>query len=399
MENRKVKLSIDYGNSETRILLSFTDNENVERYILSRIPNNFVVLDIPVEYLEDYFEDYDPSTTYVIENEDGELICSGKYAVSCSPALITKPTATMRKSKNNTTLWSTHNLFIRALTILSKVLEEDINTLINSITWELTISLPAQEVLRGKKEIQQLLSSFELSAVYPEMKGEMDINSITTVPEGFASLVACACRVNGDDNDERLLSDKTFVIDIGEGTTDLSVSEGIDNFKFDTLYTIATGGSNIKNKLRKVLYERRNLTNTLSDAFYEDLLREKGVFKAVNGNVRDYTKEVASVVKSISKSVCNDIVDYLEGCKIDLSEMDRILIVGGGSISRYDNSIYKIIRSYLQDNYNLDNYLFIEPSKIEGVELYEADDGFTDELPEDQIRLLNVIGGAIYSQT
>lgn len=398
MENKIVEMSIDYGNSESRILLTFTDNEGCERHILSRINNFFVKLDdMDIEYLDDIFEGMPPTTSYII-NVDDEYICSGKYAIKQRPSYITKPTATIKKIDNETTKWSTHNIFIRAFTILSEVLNEDINTLINSVFWELTISLPAQEVLKDRNEIKKILQNFRLNAIYPEMTGEVNISSINIVPEGFATLIACTYTIEGEKLNESLINRKTLVIDIGEGTTDLVLSDGAKNYQYNTLYTISCGGSNMKNKLRKLLADKGKVKNIFGDLFYNDLIVNNGFYYYTTGSEPlDLQKEVASVVKSISNSVCNEMINYFEGCRINADEIDNILIVGGGSIQRSKNSIYNIIKEFIKHNYKLDESKFVEPPVLEGYELYVEDKGLTTTIPEDQRRLLNVIGNAIYS--
>lgn len=384
----QAKLIVDFGNSETRLLVSFVDNEGMKRNIISRLPNKYKIMTFGVEVFKDPLNSFTPDTTYAYTVE-GKNICMGLFA-EANYMHLEQPTPTLKKYQNETTLWAFPAVYKRANEILDLVLGTDRE----EVVWDMYICLPAQEKNNGTSKMKELVDkTLNVEFLYPEMSFDIRYKEVNVMPEGFSSLVACAFDMDKTPLDTDLLTGCTLVIDIGEGTTDLCVTKN-GRLLSNSLYTIGYGGRNLLRSVRNVVVEEMGLRDQ-SDAVYE-VLTQTGQYKMVNGMGIDITTQLAGLRNELSRKVCTELTKYLENTEFSMNDIENVAIVGGGSIDKGVNSIYRIIADYITNAIEKPDALH-EPIAHE-VETYDPVNGLQVSVPNDYVRLLNVIGACIFSK-
>lgn len=384
------KLVIDLGNSETRLLVAFTDNEGTKRHIISRLDNKYKVMPFGVEGLLDKFEGFTPDTTYAYYADD-MVICMGLYATT-NYAMLEQPTTTLKKHQNHTTRWAIPAVFMRAYEILAEAMGTTIDNL-DTVYWTVVVCLPAQELEVGKEPTTDMFKNTnKVDMLFPSRTFEIHCTNAKIVPEGFSSLVACAFDENRTPIDTTLLSGYTLVIDIGEGTTDLCVTRNGTIMK-ESLYTITYGGRDLLRNVRNAVVTKG--FREQSDHFYEMVTRQ-GYYQLSNGTILDFSKDVARLRADLTRKVCIELTKFFENMQFSLTDLDHIVIVGGGAVDKSENSMYTIVKDYLVSLLEKSDSI-VDPITHK-VELYSPEKGLTMERPDDYYRLLNVIGADIYSQ-
>ena len=184
---------------------------------------------------------------------------------------------------------------------------------------------------------------------------------------------------------QHLLTSKTLVVDIGAGTTDFFVIEGMDTID-STRLTLPTGGNNIIARLNQALVSK-NIQLPKSEL-------EKGV---IEGKIKDgrntinLTKSLAVFKSEVANILIGGLTSYLEANGYPLRSIENLLVVGGGSLASKVESV-ESLSTYLV------NRLKDFAPNIELVTFEEKVDEYGNQLPESNPRLLNILGAGVLAE-
>lgn len=371
-----VKLAIDLGNSETRIIVCFTDLQGQERKILSIIPCQYSDLTYKWETFEKMNElvKYTWDTSWVYE-QSKKVVAGGLIADSMYSHDIQMPQPQRKKYKQKTTEWAFPIIYFRALNILSEVLEQPIEDL--NVEWEVKVFLPAQDYIKGTEPITELITKIDnIHFVRPNLTKQIVVKDIEVLCEGFTAFTLC--------EDKNGLS---LVIDLGSGTTDICLATN-GYLNYNSLATINVASNNIAKRL-KVLVENDYGIHALPAQRYKDIALT-GIYTMANGKTYDFTKQLNEAIAEVSGRIVERLEDYLDQMNVSIDDIERVVFVGGGSIiTKNEFSLPMAIREDLIDLFDNEN-IFSKLPKVQ-CEVYTPDHKFYT-IDEVNPRLMNIIG-------
>lgn len=346
----KVDVIIDLGNSNTRVSYSFKGllGEDIKKYLL--LNNYFGV------YAND---DLANSTTYNKDNStffewEGLFIGHGDIASKESRTLL-RPTALELKAKTLTTDYSLVTVLMQVATSIAKTLKQEVKSVVDNTQFMLYVLVPPRQVESSKAVFEEKYKK-KLSVNFTIPKGifTFDIGGVEVLPEGSMAFIGVV--INPTDlkpvvKYKSLLTSKLLVLDIGAGTTDiLLVDRGtmVESSKA----TINLGGNNVVAKVRADLNVEYNLD--LSEQLVGEACKS-GLCK-VGSKPLNCTEQINSARKEIAASLVAEVKSFLESSGIRMSELEYLLVVGGGSINDSTNADLKPIADYITEK--LQEYSF-----------------------------------------
>ena len=382
-------LIVDLGNSETRVKTYFGRTQKGNRRSkLSYISNVFSTIE-----REDDLQralgnsEYNGNNSKVF-SVNGIKYCNGMIQDSEFNATSFRPTAQDKKYTSLSTKLSMYCAFMRGYEDISRWTQTDIESL--SVDWNVTVLLPAGDLDLGAEKLADMIKNLgSLNFEMPNVKKDLNILRVNVLPEGFAALLGVMFQSYGKLRPGyEQIADKdtyTLIIDIGAGTTDISVAKGgkvISNSR----KSVEVGGNNVQVAVKKMLSKKG--LNRIKDTWFREAC-ETGILR-VGVNRLEIFDEINSAKSMVAVKLVNAIKEFLEENTVDIMDVSYLLVCGGGAVVNEGISELEPIANYIT------KYLAEISMGIELIDMpdYE-DDG---EILQVSPRLLNIIGASIASE-
>lgn len=382
-------LIVDLGNSETRVKTYFGRTQKGNRRSkLSYISNVFSTIE-----REDDLQralgnsEYNGNNSKVF-SVNGIKYCNGMIQDSEFNATSFRPTAQDKKYTSLSTKLSMYCAFMRGYEDISRWTQTDIESL--SVDWNVTVLLPAGDLDLGAEKLADMIKNLgSLNFEMPNVKKDLNILRVNVLPEGFAALLGVMFQSYGKLRPGyEQIADKdtyTLIIDIGAGTTDISVAKGgkvISNSR----KSVEVGGNNVQVAVKKMLSKKG--LNRIKDTWFREAC-ETGILR-VGVNRLEIFDEINSAKSMVAVKLVNAIKEFLEENTVDIMDVSYLLVCGGGAVVNKGITELEPIANYIT------KYLAEISMGIELIDMpdYE-DDG---EILQVSPRLLNIIGASIASE-
>lgn len=374
---------IDMGNSETRVLVqSGIGRSGLIKQQLTTVSNIFSQISPDYEVPENYSEE----DTVVFETADGEFYANGLLVEREFSMSALRPTALDPKPTSKVTMLTIQRAFLEGYRLLSNMYRCSLKSL--DVTWNVTFLLPPNDIATGAKTLYGRIKGLEeINFTLPNFSTKLKINSVKAYPEGFAAYIGTVMRRGRiiSDIHKHLLSSKTLVVDIGAGTTDFFVIEGMETID-STRLTLPYGGNNIIARVKQALLSKNiQLPN-------KEI--EKGVIegKIKDGrNVINLAKSLAIFKTEVANTLIDGLTSYLEGNGYPVRSIENLLVVGGGSLASQVEGVESL------STYLVDRLKDFAPN-IELVTFQENLDEDGNQEVETNPRLLNVLGAGVLAE-
>lgn len=374
---------IDMGNSETRVLVqSGIGRSGLIKQQLTTVSNIFSQISPDYEVPENYSEE----DTVVFETADGEFYANGLLVEREFSMSALRPTALDPKPTSKVTMLTIQRAFLEGYRLLSNMYRCSLKSL--DVTWNVTFLLPPNDIATGAKTLYERIKGLEeINFTLPNFSTKLKINSVKAYPEGFAAYIGTVMRRGRiiSDTHKHLLSSKTLVVDIGAGTTDFFVIEGMETID-STRLTLPYGGNNIIARVKQALLSKNiQLPN-------KEI--EKGVIegKIKDGrNVINLAKSLAIFKTEVANTLIDGLTSYLEGNGYPVRSIENLLVVGGGSLASQVEGVESL------STYLVDRLKDFAPN-IELVTFQENLDEDGNQEVETNPRLLNVLGAGVLAE-
>ena len=374
---------IDMGNSETRVLVqSGIGRSGLIKQQLTTVSNIFSQISPDYEVPENYSEE----DTVVFETADGEFYANGLLVEREFSMSALRPTALDPKPTSKVTMLTIQRAFLEGYRLLSNMYRCSLKSL--DVTWNVTFLLPPNDIATGAKTLYGRIKGLEeINFTLPNFTTKLKINSVKAYPEGFAAYIGTVMRRGRiiSDTHKHLLSSKTLVVDIGAGTTDFFVIEGMETID-STRLTLPYGGNNIIARVKQALLSKNiQLPN-------KEI--EKGVIegKIKDGrNVINLAKSLAIFKTEVANTLIDGLTSYLEGNGYPVRSIENLLVVGGGSLASQVEGVESL------STYLVDRLKDFAPN-IELVTFQDNVDEDGNQEVETNPRLLNVLGAGVLAE-
>ena len=374
---------IDMGNSETRVLVqSGIGRSGLIKQQLTTVSNIFSQISPEYEVPENYSEE----DTVVFETADGEFYANGLLVEREFSMSALRPTALDPKPTSKVTMLTIQRAFLEGYRLLSNMYRCSLKSL--DVTWNVTFLLPPNDIATGAKTLYGRIKGLEeINFTLPNFSTKLKINSVKAYPEGFAAYIGTVMRRGRiiSDTHKHLLSSKTLVVDIGAGTTDFFVIEGMETID-STRLTLPYGGNNIIARVKQALLSKNiQLPN-------KEI--EKGVIegKIKDGrNVINLAKSLAIFKTEVANTLIDGLTSYLEGNGYPVRSIENLLVVGGGSLASQVEGVESL------STYLVDRLKDFAPN-IELVTFQDNVDEDGNQEVETNPRLLNVLGAGVLAE-
>ena len=374
---------IDMGNSETRVLVqSGIGRSGLIKQQLTTVSNIFSQISPDYEVPENYSEE----DTVVFETADGEFYANGLLVEREFSMSALRPTALDPKPTSKVTMLTIQRAFLEGYRLLSNMYRCSLKSL--DVTWNVTFLLPPNDIATGAKTLYGRIKGLEeINFTLPNFSTKLKINSVKAYPEGFAAYIGTVMRRGRivSETHRHLLSSKTLVVDIGAGTTDFFVIEGMETID-STRLTLPYGGNNIIARVKQALLSKNiQLPN-------KEI--EKGVIegKIKDGrNVINLAKSLAIFKTEVANTLIDGLTSYLEGNGYPVRSIENLLVVGGGSLASQVEGVESL------STYLVDRLKDFAPN-IELVTFQENLDEDGNQEVETNPRLLNVLGAGVLAE-
>lgn len=393
MTSGVAKLIVDLGNSSTRVRVVYGKSaKGVPRIRKTELSNRFHNLG-PAEETGELRRLLE-NDSYTGENSsifrmNGEYYCNGKVCASEYNGGSIRPSASgLRKYQDMACKLALVNAFRFGFEAVQDITGCDLDML--DISWELVLQLPPEDLDGdGPKKLADMARSItSVDFILPKMSLMVNIGKVKIFSEGMCALVAVVLETPEKPRKEyeylRDPDEITMVLDIGAGTSDMSLAQGIKIIT-SSRYTANIGGNNVTERV-------------------DDLLRRKGIrlsdkiisngavsgFVKIGGHMEDISKDVATARSEVSQNLVNEVNKFLERNSYSLQSINNLLICGGGAVDSEIEGVQSLAEYIVKYIKQISKYINV-------IELpYTADeDGIKKKIsPRD----LNIIGATILAE-
>lgn len=334
MVQSKAQVTIDLGNSETRIRVSVRQGAGtkpIKRMMI--LSNRFATISDSYAPSSDYSSE--TSTIMVMQEDETRGIVGGSHIVNGELATkefydaLGKPTAMEKKYTSQYTKYSIQLAMLFAHRAIMPIIRA---TSLESmdITWDVVVLLPPGDLEEGRPYIEEMIRGMkQLTYKYPNITLPFNVEKVGVFAEGFCSYVGA---VFEDDFSirkgyEDVAEDTTIVFDIGAGTTDvLIIQDGKPIRK--TLFTVELGGNQVTAKVR--LQAKQRLNARISETAIQEAM-QTGYVKS--GSTRIDISDIIRVEKeTFARNIVSEIKEFFEATQFPTNIIGKALICGGGAI-------------------------------------------------------------------
>ena len=333
MIQSKAKLTIDFGNSETRVRISVNqgDGKSIKRKMV--LSNRFAPVEAGYTPSGDYSTD--TSTIMILDDDPdrgivgGSRIVNGELAAKEFYDALGKPTAMDKKYTNQYTKYSLQLVVLHAYRAVMQILRA--TSLDNlDITWDVVVLLPPGDLDEGTPVLQQMIKGVgSFSYAYPAVKLPFKVDKVGVFAEGYCSYVGACFE---DDFSirkgyEDVVEDVTMVIDIGAGTSDMIIVEGGKPIR-KTRCSITSGGNQVTSRVR--LKAKSRLNARVSELAIEEAM-QTGFLKSGSTKV-DISDIIREEKENFARNIVAEVQDFFELTEFPAVTIGKVLVCGGGAI-------------------------------------------------------------------
>lgn len=382
-------LVVDLGNSETRVETFYgkTQRGNTRKTItllsnmFGRFKDNQTYANIMAN------KEYSEDNSRVFKLND-EVYCTGLMQETEFTSSVLRPSGRVKKYDAIESKLAICNALCEGYEAIACWTQADLASI--DVMWNLTILLPADDMEVGAKKMAALARSItELDFVMPKFHKDITIKKVTVLPEGYSAFLGVIFEKSGiiRNGYEKVVQPgiKTLIIDIGAGTSDLSIVDG-SRLISSSKYSETIGGNNVSSKLSHLL-KQQGIPRVSLSKIVEAC--ETGILK-MGVKTYDVHKELNAAKESVADELVNMIKEYQDYTGIQIGDISYILVCGGGSVSKEDDKQMVPIADYI--------IRFLKQLS-DGLELLELpcieESG---KMVRVSPRLLNVIGAGIASE-
>lgn len=385
-------LVVDLGNSSTRVCVCYGKNgKGVLRQRSTELDNHYHNIGPTAESgeLTRLMENdaYNENNS-VIFKMNGEYYCNGEMCRAEYNGGTIRPSASgLRKYQDIASKLALVNAFRYGYQAIEDITGGEIDSL--DISWELSLLLPPEDLDgTGPKQLADMARSIsEVDFILPEMKKSVNISKVRIFSEGLCALVAVVLENSQKPRkDYEYLRDPdevTLIIDIGAGTSDFTLTQGIRVIT-SSRYTANIGGNNITERVDDLL-RRRGIR-------LSDKIIARGTVSGkvkLGGKEEDVSKEVDAARSEISQTLVNETNKFLERNKYSLQSVNNLLICGGGAVDSEIlgvKSLAEYLTAYIK---RISEYINV----IELPSVMDVEGNISKVSPRD----LNIMGATILS--
>lgn len=330
-------LVVDLGNSETRVRTYFGKSaKGKSRYRFDVLSNRFQRLRKSAAE-EGEVESLLKNDAYNAENSaifrmDGDyyvngLLCQSEY----QGGSIRPSSAGRRKYEDIACKLAIINAFHKGFEMVADMANTGVESL--NIKWKIALLLPPEDMEMGAQKIADMVKSIEnIDFIMPDMKMNIEFDEgspINVYPEGFCALVAILFESKGKLRDDYMYltdpEETTLIIDIGAGTSDLTLANGT-KIVTSSRYTANIGGNNVVAIVDDQL--RRRSIRLSSKALNKGV--ETGLVR-VGAKSFDISEELRIAKDTVSRELMEEVNKFLERNSLSMQSINNILLCGGGA--------------------------------------------------------------------
>lgn len=333
MIQSKAKITIDFGNSETRVRVSVKQSGGKSIKRMFTLSNRFAP--VPEGYVPTSDYSSETSTIMCMSGDEvrgiveGTRVCNGDLAMKEFYDALGKPTAMEKKYTSQYTKYSFQLAVLFAYRALMQINRA---TSIESmdVTWDVVVLLPPGDLDEGQSYIHEMIkNTTELRFDYPNITIPFKVDKVGVFAEGFCSYVGT---VFEDDFSVRkgyedVATDVTIVIDIGAGTTDILIVEN-GKIVHKTLYTIELGGNQVTSRVR--LLAKQRLNARVSESAIQEAMHT-GFLKSGSSTV-DISDIIRKEKETFARNIVSEVQEFFEATSFPVITIGKALVCGGGAI-------------------------------------------------------------------
>ena len=293
-----------------------------------------------------------------------------------------RPSAVEKKYESEVSEMSMRNAFLQGYLDVSAMTGVPVDNI--DIEWDVVVLLPPADIEEGSEKISKLVREIEdIDFTMPVVRKDITIKEVRVLPEGFCAYIGVMCGLDRRIRPEYQYMAKqiTIIIDIGAGTTDITIIENGKAIKA-TRYSTPIGGNNVHQRVKGKLAVRGF---DMPEAIVREAT-EKGYI--MDGSKRvSLKKEIAESKSAVSRMIVSNIRDFFEGTGYPIRSIQNMIVCGGGAIDSIEGvrPLSEYIEGYMKK---------LSPN----IELVPLPNIIVDG-KEEQIspRILNVLGAGIAS--
>ncbi len=377
----KATLVVDLGNSETRVMTIYGKYDNgATRYSLHSLDNHFG----PLEEGYRVAEEYNASNTRIF-SMSGVTLCSGEM---CRREFVNsddlRPSAVEKKYLNDVSRMTMINAFLQGYLDIAGFENLPVDRI--DVEWDVVALLPPADIEAGAEVFSNMIKGIaNINFSMPDVQKDISVRSVKILPEGFCAYIGVLYDMNRKVRPDYkyLKSEVVIVIDIGAGTTDITVVENGKPIKA-TRYTVSIGGNNVHQRVRSILGAK-------GIDLPEDMVQigvERGFIKDGRKKV-SIVKEISESKSAVARSIISNIRNFFESTQYPIRKIEDMIVCGGGAVES-DVEGLRPISVYLVE------YMKRLSENISLVELPNVLVG--EEYTKISPRVLNIMGAGVASQ-
>lgn len=324
----KICVAIDLGNSQTRMSVLYDD-----QWTDMSFSNRFVHLkegyDVPIEY---------QNNETLIFSSNGLYYGYGQIVSREFTNAAIKPTAIRGKTEQISSTLSLNLIFIEVYRWLAAKLGKPLEQL--EIEFEVFVLLPASEHTKSSDVMVKLINDIkEIGILSPVMVTRpVNVTTVKVLSEGVSAYMGAMYELsdNGDiterEANKKFLTGETLVIDIGAGTTDISLIKD-SSVILNSKESFREGGNAVESACKN------NIHNDYD--YYPSDEAIAGLLK--NGILLKGAKEIEAeeylnnAKHDFGLRLNNFLIAYLERHGVELRDLKGLLVTGGGALQTERN--------------------------------------------------------------
>lgn len=354
---KKVKLFVDLGNSQTRVIARAYNHEGATPVQTGFVlDNRFAIIrreQVAVDLISTGNYKVEDSNVLRVDLSDKikglkGIFATGLLATDNYQTQLISPTRSgnVPKADNYLVYLALFNALDSTLNWLTKYGNGRSKAeLADLAEFELHVLVPPVQKRVASEKFNDVLGAGV--SYYSYLTGEnvkINISDITVYEEGLMAYWAYLISMGTLQPRPEYLGltqSRVIILDIGEGTTDVLA---VDKNKLleGVKQTIQTGSNNVIQRTRNAVNASRGLT--LTNDMFKDVMVNPVV--SVGAEKIDVAEDLEASVGEVADILIGDVVNYLANANVDLSSFDKLMVVGGGALS---NGITPSISEFLLD--------------------------------------------------
>jgi hypothetical protein len=321
-----VSIAIDLGNSQTRYSILYK-GAWVDRTASNRFIHLMPGYEVPVEYQNDksLIFRYDE-----LSYGNGDIV-GREFSHSA-----VKPTAIKSKTEQVCSMLSINVILINTFKYFAEKWNKPITAL--DLAFDIFVLLPASEHAKSANVIASKIQNITSIDILSPMKVQRSVNisSVKVLAEGVAAYMGAMYEFTPTGEmverevNQKFLTGETLVIDVGAGTTDISLIKD-SSVVLNSKESFREGGNRVEADCKNIIHT--DFDYYPSDEAIRGIL-ENGILlkgaKEINAE-----KYLNTAKRDFGMRLNNFLLEYLERNNVELRDLKGLLVAGGGALPTY----------------------------------------------------------------